>query len=119
MTDYDERQYVASLREQALELASQGFPAEFIKAELSIPRSVRTVSRWINQVHGRRPSRRAIERRNPLREAVVGYMESHGLDRYYCYMGHRSLRPCAIRQLGHDIDSLVFVCDREATVADV
>jgi hypothetical protein len=119
MNDPYDRQRLAELRAQAIEMGADGFPADFIKVELGIPRSVRTVQRWISQVHGRRPSRRVIERRDPLRDAVVKYMKAHGLDEYYCYLGHRTVRPCAIRQLGHDIDSLVFVCDREATVADV
>lgn len=102
-----------------VELAEQGMTAAFIKEELGLGISVRQVQRLIHDRLGRRPSRRSIERRDPLRDAVVGYMESHGLSRYYCYMGHRTIRPCALRQLGCDIDSLVFVCDREATVADV
>jgi hypothetical protein len=121
MSDPDERRYLADLRAQALELASTGVPADFIKAELGIPRSLRTVQRWINQVHGTRPSRRSIERRDILRSRVAAYMVAHGLDPYYCIEGHRTVRPCAIRELRRDDDlgSLVFVCDRHATVADV
>jgi hypothetical protein len=119
MNDPYDRQRIAELRAQAIEMGADGLPADFIKVELGVPRSVRTVQRWISQAHGRRPSRRSIEQKNPLRDAVVKYMESHGLDRYYCVEGHRTVRPCAIRQLGNDIDSLVFVCDPQATVADV
>jgi len=119
MNDPYDRQRLAELRAQAIDMGADGYPADFIQAELGIPRSVRTVQRWISQVHGRRPSRRSIEQREPLKDAVIKYMESRGLDRHYCIESHRSVRPCAIRQLGHDIDSLVFVCDRHATVADV
>lgn len=104
--------------DEILELAEQGMSAAFIREELGLGVSVRRVQQIIHDRLGTRPSRASIERRNPLREAVVKYMEANGLNRYYCYLGHRRVRPCAIRQLGHDIDSLVFVCDREATVAD-
>lgn len=120
MHDPTDKTYIADLRAQVIERVANDphATAALLKEELAIPRSLRTVQRWINQVHGVRPTRPSIERRNPLREAVVKYMEANGLSRYYCYLGHRTVRPCAIRQLGHDIDSLVFVCDREATVAD-
>ena len=121
MHDPYDRQYIADLRTQVIERAAADpkATAELLKEELGIPRSLRTVQRWINQAHGTRPSRRSIERRDPLREAVVSYMESQGLSRHYCYEGHRTVRPCAIRQLGSGINSLVFVCVQNATAADV
>lgn len=120
MYDHDEHQHLAALRTEALELASQGMTADFIKAELSIPRSRRTVQRWIHQAYGTRPSRRSVTARNPLRDRVVAYMEASGLDEHYCYLGHRSVRPCAIRELRKDDDlgSLVFVCEHEVVVSD-
>lgn len=122
MSDLDERQYLAELRVQAVELAAQGVPADFIKAELAIPRSVRTVQRWVNQVHGRRPTRQAIQQRDVLRSRVVEYMESQGLSRYYCSAClRRQIEECFIRELSRDLslDVLVFVCRHCATVADV
>lgn len=123
MHDTDYKKYIAELRAVVVERAANDpyATAELLKEELSIPRSLRTVQRWINQVHGTRPSRRSIERRDPLRSRVVAYMEEQGQSRYYCYLGHRTVRPCAIRELIRDDDlgSLTFVCDRHATVADV
>ncbi|MFB6518606.1 hypothetical protein [Streptomyces sp. NPDC056401] len=101
-----------------IELAEQGLSAALIKEQLGLRISVRRVQQIVHDRLGTRPTRRSIERRNPLREAVVSYMEEGGLNRYYCHEGHRTVRPCAIRALGRDLDSFVFVCVQNATVAD-
>ncbi|MFM9793329.1 hypothetical protein [Streptomyces turgidiscabies] len=104
---------------EILELADQpGMTAPLIKEQLGLRISLRQVQRIIHDHLGQRPTRRSIERRNPLREAVVSYMEENGLSRHYCHEGHRTVRPCAIRALGRDLDSFVFVCVQNATVAD-
>lgn len=92
-----------------------------IKEELGLPVSVRRVQQIVKAHLGSRPSRRTIQRRDVLRSRVVAYMESQGLSKYYCYLGHVVLHECAIRELRRDDDlgSLVFVCSRHATVADV
>ncbi|MFC8008969.1 hypothetical protein [Streptomyces cinereoruber] len=104
---------------EILELAEQpGMTAPLIKEQLGLRISLRQVQRIIHYHLGQRPTRAAIERRNPLREAVVSHMEESGLSRYYCHEGHRTVRPCAIRALGRELDTFVFVCVQQASHTD-
>ena len=74
-------------------------------------RSVRRVQEIISARLGPAPTHASIERSSLVRDAIVAYMESRGLDRRYCSnCGRHGARDCAIHALAPDIDSLVFVC---------
>lgn len=105
-----------------LNLARQGYPAWMIVERLGLPRSERTVQRWINQHLGSLPTKRAVARRDPLRSRVVAAMVAGGLNEHYCYVCQRlSLGPCLIRELARDLDvgSLAFVCRKCARPGDL
>lgn len=97
----------------------KGMSAAFIKEELSLKITERSVQRIIARRLGRRPTRESVRRPDPLRSRVVAYMESQGLDQYYCMVcERRRLEPGFIRALNSDpsLDVLVFVC-RHCSVA--
>lgn len=91
-----------------------GATALYVKEAMSLPYTVSYVNRLIKLYVGPRPTRKSIQRPNPLREAVVAYMESQGLDKRYCSnCERRLLRDCAIHPLkrrGVSLDDFVFVC---------
>lgn len=110
--------------DEFIRCASQpGATALYVKERLGLPYSLSYVSRLIKRYVGPRPSQKSVERRNVLRDAVVAYMESQGLDRRYCYLcGRRRLYDCAIHPLKRgspSLDDFVFVCtERCATNGD-
>jgi hypothetical protein len=95
-------------------------PAWEIKERLGLRQSVRQVQRLIHSRLGPRPTRRAIERRDVLRDAVVYEMERGGLDRHYCLEGHHSLHPCLVRKIHPEpgVGSLAFVCRKHGVAGD-
>lgn len=99
----------------------KGLSAAFIKEELSLTISERQVQRLIAGRLGRRPTRADIRRADPVRSRVVAYMESQGLDQYYCSnCFKRRLEPGFIHALNGDLslDVLVFVCRHCAVPSD-
>jgi hypothetical protein len=95
--------------------ASQpGATALYVKESMGLPYSESYVNRLIKRYVGTRPTMKSIQRPNPMREAVVDYMESQGLDKRYCSNCHRRLlRECAVHPLkrhGASLDDFVFVC---------
>ncbi|AZZ51405.1 hypothetical protein [Rathayibacter festucae] len=108
--------------EEIIYYAQKGMPARFIKEELGLSISERQVQRVVATRLGRRPTRQAIQRPDSLRDRVVAYMESQGLDRYYCTAcERRRLEPGFIRALNADrsLDVLVFVCRHCSVASDV
>jgi hypothetical protein len=91
-----------------------GATAVTVREELGLPYSRSYINRLMLRYVGKRPSQKSIKRPNLLREAVVTYMESQGLDRRYCYQCERKfIRECAIHPLkryGATLDDFVFVC---------
>jgi hypothetical protein len=106
--------------DEILYLSEQkGMSAAFIKEELSLKISERQVQRLIASRIGRRPTRQAIRMPDILRSRVVAYMESQGLDQYYCSICFKPrAEPGFIHALNADpsLDVLVFVC-RHCSVA--
>jgi hypothetical protein len=99
--------------EEIIWYAEKGRPASWIIEELSLTISERQVQRLIASRLGRRPTRESVRRADPLRSRVVAYMESQGLDQYYCIScERRRLEPGFIRALNNELslDVLVFVC---------
>lgn len=101
--------------DEFIAVASQpGATSLYVKERLGLPYSLSYINRLIKRYVGPRPSRKSIERRNVLRDAVVAYMESQGLDRRYCFnCGRRRLYDCAIHPLKRvdpTLDDFVFVC---------
>jgi len=104
--------------DEILELARDGYPAWSIQERLGLSITARQVNRLVKARLGPRPTRKSIERPNVLREAVVTYMESHGLHRRYCSKCQRRLlRDCAIHPLGRTLDDFVFVCVERCAAA--
>lgn len=104
-------------RDEFIHFASQpGATAPYVKEAMGLPYSESYVNRLIKKYVGKRPSRKSVERSNPLREAVVAYMESQGLSKYYCAScQRRSVYECAIhplRKFDVTLDDFVFVCVR-------
>lgn len=100
----------------------KGMSAAFIKEELSLTITERQVQRLIAGRLGRRPTRQAIQKPDVLRSRVVAYMESQGLDQYYCSSCLKlRLEPGFIRALNRDLslDVLVFVCRHCSVPSDV
>lgn len=98
--------------EEILFLASRGMSASFIQEELSLNISVRQIQRIVSSRLGRRPTRASIQKPNILRERVVAYMVSRGLNPKLCSKcGRASVRPGFIRAVNADpsLDALVFV----------
>lgn len=91
-----------------------GATALYVKERLGLPYSLSYISRLIKRYVGPRPNRKSIKRPNALRDAVVAYMESQGLDKRYCYScQRRSVYECAIhplKRLDVTLDDFVFVC---------
>lgn len=107
--------------EEILHLAKKGLSAQFIQGELGLDISVRQVQRIVSSRLGRRPTRKAIRQPDVLRDRVVAYMESQGLDPRYCSAcGRYALDKGFIRALNDDLslDVLVFVCRRCSVVSD-
>jgi hypothetical protein len=97
----------------------KGMSAAFIKEELSLKISERQVQRLIASRIGRRPTRQAIRMPDILRSRVVAYMESQGLDQYYCSICFKPrAEPGFLHALNSDpsLNVLVFVC-RHCSVA--
>jgi len=108
--------------DEILYFARRGMSAAWIKEELSLTISERRVQQIISSRLGRRPTRQSISKPDILRERVVAYMESRGLNPRHCSnCGRVQLRGGAIRALNDDLslDALVFVCLRCATPGDV
>ncbi|WIE74513.1 hypothetical protein [Curtobacterium sp. MCSS17_007] len=98
---------------------TKGMSAAWIKEELSLSITQRQLQRLIAQRVGRRPTRQAIRMPDTVRSRVVAYMESRGLDQYYCSLClKRRMEPGFIHALNGDpsLDVLVFVC-RHCSVA--
>lgn len=100
--------------DEFIHFASQpGATAPYVREAMGLRYSNSYINRLMLRYVGKKPSHASIERRNFLREAVVDYMESHDLDRRYCYKcGKRYVRECAIHPLGPSLDDFVFVCLR-------
>lgn len=99
-----------------------GATALYVKEAMGLTYSTSYISRLIKRYVGARPTQKSVERRNVLRDVVVQYMETRGLDKLYCYeCGRRSgSYPCAIHPLVREpsLDDLVFVCVRCAAPGD-
>jgi hypothetical protein len=110
--------------DEFIRAASQpGATALYVKEAMGLGYSESYVNRLIKRYVGERPTRKSVEKPNPLREAVVAYMESQGLDQHYCSScPRRTVYACAIRCLernGPTLDDFVFVCtDRCAAPGD-
>lgn len=101
--------------DEFIHVASQpGATALYVKEQMGLSYSLSYISRLIKRYVGPRPTRKSIERHNVLRDAVVAYMESQGLDRYYCSeCGRRRLYECAVHPLVRfepTLDDFVFRC---------
>lgn len=107
--------------DEVLALAQSGMSARGIIDDLGLKVGERAIQRQVAKYMGHKPTRRSIERYDPLRVRVVAHMKARGHDEHHCSVcGRHTLTPCAIRETKSDdsLDSLVFVCRRCATVAD-
>ena len=93
-----------------IRVAQTGATAVVVKEELGLPHDVSWIQKLMKRHLGPRPTRTSVERPNPIREALTTHMESNGLDRRYCSVGHHQARATAIHALGPTLDELVFVC---------
>lgn len=101
--------------DEFIRAASQpGATAPLVREELGLTYTDSYINRLMKKYLGARPTHKSIERPNLLRDAVVAYMESQGLDKRYCYRcGKRSAYDCAIHSLVRfdaTLDDFVFVC---------
>lgn len=106
-----------------IRVASQpGATAPLVREELGLAYSDSYINRLMKRYVGKRPTRKSVERPNLMREAVVAYMESLGLDQYYCLScERRSLYRCAIhplKQFDVTLDDFVFVCAKCSAPGD-
>lgn len=109
--------------EEFIRCASEpGATALYVKERLGLSYSLSYINRLIKRYVGPRPSQKSIERPNLLRDAVVAYMESQGLDKRYCYLcGRKRLYECAIhplKRMDATLDDFVFVCCECAAPGD-
>lgn len=108
--------------DELIAFAESGDSARVIIEKLGLTISERQVQRLVASRLGRRPTRQAIRKPDTLRDRVVAYMESQGLNRYYCSECHRlRMEPGFIRALNRDmsLDVLVFVCRHCSVASDV
>ena len=108
--------------DEFISAASQpGATAPLVREELGLRYTDSYINRLMKRYVGVRPTQKSIERRNVLRDAVVAYMESQGLDKRYCYLCERkSLYEAAIHPLVREpsLDDFVFVCCKCASAGD-
>src|SRR5690348_16933936 len=104
---------------EAVELLRE-LPAWAVVEKLGLSVTPRTVERWAIRAYGSRPTKRRLQRRDVLRDAVVHALEAAGLDRHYCLEAHRSFHPCLIRKVHVEpgIGSLAFVCHKHSRPGD-
>lgn len=108
--------------DELLAFAQRGDSALQIIETLGLSITGRRVQQIIRQHLGPRPTRKSVREPNVVREAVVAYMESCGLNPRHCSnCGKVQVRGGAIRSLSAtpSLDSLVFVCIDCATPGDV
>jgi len=108
--------------DELLAFAQRGDSASKIVEDLGLPITPRQVQRLVSKYLGKRPTRQSIRKPDILRERVVAYMESQGLNPRHCSAcGRVQVRGGAIRAVNADLslDALVFVCVKCATPGDV
>ena len=104
-----------------LYLAQRGISAAAIQEDLGLRISVRQVQRLISSRLGHRPSKLAVSRPDPLRAAVMAYMETQGFDRRVCNVCFKHKRePCMIRCVSREpsLGSFIFVCRKDSVAGD-